>query len=78
MVQDQVGEEAAVLVSLGGVMSELETIPLEVLPEQLGGQGMVLCPILGTPIRAVKGPSDRIGRFRVVQPHDLSRGARGI
>jgi hypothetical protein len=60
MVEDKVGEEAAVLVAAGRIVRNVESILLEVLPEQLGGQRMVLGSISGATIGTLEGPSNRI------------------
>lgn len=65
VIEDQVGEEPAVLVTAGRVVRKVEPVVLQALPESLGGQGMVLSVILRTTVRALQGPADRVRRFPV-------------
>ena len=76
VVEDEVGEEAPMLIALGRVAHEIEPIPFEVLPEQLGSERMVLGPILGAPVGAFERAPDRILRPRVAKLHAECRDAR--
>jgi len=75
MVEDKMGEEAPVLVAARRIIRKVEPVPLEILPEQLGRQRMVRCPILSTTVGALEGPSDRIARFSVAELHGRPRDA---
>lgn len=65
MVEDEVGKEPPVLVGFRRVVRDVEPVTLQVLPEQFGGEGMVLSVIPRTARRALQGASDGVLRFPV-------------
>lgn len=73
VVEDEMGEESPVLVAPRRVMRKVESVPLEILPEQLGRQRMVRGTVLRTAVGAFQRPSNRIARFPVTQLHDGSK-----
>ena len=78
VVQDQVGEEATVLVASRRIVRKVEPVSLEIFPEQFGRQRMVLGPVLGATDRAFEGSSDRIGGFLVEELHGGLKEAGSI
>lgn len=72
MVEDEMGEESAVLVAARRIMGEIKSIPLEVFPEKLGRKGVVLGPVFGATFRAFEGSSNRVAGFRVTELHATS------
>jgi len=70
VVENQVGKEAPVLVAAGRIVRKVEPVHLEVLPEQLGRQGVVKGPVLDAAVGALEGPSNRIARFPMAQLHE--------
>ena len=71
VVKDEMGEETTVLIASGRIVRKIEPVPLEVLPEEFGREGMVLSAILRASVDALQGPSDRITRFAVAQLHGV-------
>ena len=63
------GEETTVFVATWRIVRKVEPIPLEILPEQLGRQRMVLGPILGVTVGTLEGASNWIARFPVAELH---------
>jgi len=77
VVKDQMGKETPVLITPGGIVREIEPVPLEVLPEEFGRERMVLSAVLRASVDAFQGPSDRIARFAVAQLHGVPRDVPG-
>lgn len=73
VVKDQVSEEAAVLIAPRGILGEEETVLLELLPEPLGRQRMVLGSVPRTDDRTFQSPTDRIAGGCVAELHAQCR-----
>lgn len=71
------GEEASMFIAARWVIGKEETVALEIFPEQLGRQGMILGAVLSASIRYPEGSSDRITRFRVAKLHYRPNDSRG-
>jgi len=70
------GEEAPVLVASWRIVRKVEPVDLEILPEQLGCQGVVEGPVLNAQVGALEGPSNRIARFPMAELHDRPKDPR--
>lgn len=78
MVENEVREESAVLVTAGRIPRKVEAVALEILPEELGGQRVVLGSVLRASLGAFESASDRIGRIGVAELHATPMPERPI
>lgn len=77
VVEDEVSEESPMLVTARWVVRKVEPIPLQVLPEELGSQGVVLGSVLGAAVDALEGSTDRVVRISVAELHRWCSDLRG-
>lgn len=69
VIEDQMGEEPAVLIRPRRVIGEEEAVLLELLPEPFRSQRVILGPVPGTYHHALEGAADRVVELPVAELH---------